>query len=48
MTRGECKPERPGTPFRSKNYCRYGVPVRISRRLVLRRWRNNGGTWTLL
>jgi len=31
-----------------KNYCRYGVPVGISSRLVLWRWRNNGGTWTWL
>jgi len=28
--------------------CRYGAPVRISSRLVLWCWRNNGGTWTLL
>jgi len=29
-TKGESKPERPGTPFRWKNYCRYGVPLRVS------------------
>jgi len=27
---------------------RNGVPVRISSRLVLWRWHNNGSTWTLL
>ena len=35
-TRGESKPERPETPFRQKNRCRYGVPVRVSSTLICR------------
>jgi len=34
--RGESKPERPGTPFRWKNRCRHGVPVRVSSTLICR------------
>ena len=47
LARVESKPEWPGTPG-ERIFCRYGVPARISSRLVLWRWRNNGGTWTLL
>jgi len=34
VSRGESKPERSGTPFRWKNYCRYGVPLRVSSTLL--------------
>jgi len=30
ISRGESKPEQPGTPFRWNNCCWYGVPFRVS------------------
>jgi len=34
-TRGESKPEQPGAQFRWNNYCRYGVPLRVSSTLIV-------------